>query len=36
VQSAKQQLREQVAQPAVSGAEKILRREVDAKATPTC
>jgi F-type H+-transporting ATPase subunit b len=32
VQSAKQQLREQVAQLAVSGAEKILRREVDAKA----
>ncbi|HET7728565.1 MAG TPA: F0F1 ATP synthase subunit B [Usitatibacter sp.] len=32
VQSAKQQLREQVAQLAVSGAEKILRREVDARA----
>ena len=32
VQSAKQVLREQVAQLAVSGAEKILRREVDAKA----
>jgi F-type H+-transporting ATPase subunit b len=32
VQSAKQQLREQVALLAVSGAEKILRREVDAKA----
>ncbi|MGZ5031556.1 MAG: F0F1 ATP synthase subunit B [Usitatibacter sp.] len=32
VQSAKQQLREQVAQLAVSGAEKILRREVDSKA----
>jgi F-type H+-transporting ATPase subunit b len=32
VQSAKQQLREQVAHLAVSGAEKILRREVDAKA----
>ncbi len=32
VQSAKQQLREQVAKLAVSGAEKILRREVDAKA----
>ena len=32
VQSAKQQLREQVASLAVSGAEKILRREVDAKA----
>ena len=32
VQSAKQALREQVAQLAVSGAEKILRREVDAKA----
>jgi F-type H+-transporting ATPase subunit b len=31
VQSAKQQLREQVAMLAVSGAEKILRREVDAK-----
>jgi F-type H+-transporting ATPase subunit b len=31
VQSAKQQLREQVASLAVSGAEKILRREVDAK-----
>jgi F-type H+-transporting ATPase subunit b len=31
VQSAKQQLREQVAALAVSGAEKILRREVDAK-----
>ena len=32
VQSAKQQLREQVAQLAVAGAEKILSREVDAKA----
>jgi F-type H+-transporting ATPase subunit b len=32
VQSAKQELREQVASLAVSGAEKILRREVDAKA----
>jgi F-type H+-transporting ATPase subunit b len=32
VQSARQQLREQVAVLAVSGAEKILRREVDAKA----
>jgi F-type H+-transporting ATPase subunit b len=32
VQSAKQQLREQVAQLAVAGAEKILAREVDAKA----
>ena len=32
VQSAKQQLREQVAQLAVAGAEKILKREVDAKA----
>jgi F-type H+-transporting ATPase subunit b len=32
VQSAKQQLREQVATLAVSGAEKILGREVDAKA----
>ena len=32
VQSAKQQLREQVAQLAVQGAEKILKREVDAKA----
>jgi len=32
VQSAKQQLREQVAQLAIDGAEKILRREVDAKA----
>jgi F-type H+-transporting ATPase subunit b len=32
VQSAKQQLRDQVAQLAVAGAEKILRREVDAKA----
>jgi F-type H+-transporting ATPase subunit b len=32
VQSAKQVLREQVAQLAVAGAEKILRREVDAKA----
>jgi F-type H+-transporting ATPase subunit b len=32
VQSAKQALREQVASLAVSGAEKILRREVDAKA----
>ena len=32
VQSGKQQLREQVAQLAVAGAEKILRREVDARA----
>jgi F-type H+-transporting ATPase subunit b len=32
VQSAKQQLREQVAELAVVGAEKILRREVDARA----
>ena len=32
VQSAKQQLREQVAKLAVSGAEKILAREVDARA----
>ena len=32
VQSAKAQLREQVAKLAVAGAEKILRREVDAKA----
>ena len=32
VQAAKQKLREQVAALAVSGAEKILRREVDAKA----
>ena len=32
VQSAKQQLREQVAQLAVAGAEKILRREIDANA----
>jgi F-type H+-transporting ATPase subunit b len=32
VQSARQQLREQVAALAVTGAEKILRREVDAKA----
>ena len=32
VQSAKQQLREQVAALAVAGAERILRREVDAKA----
>jgi F-type H+-transporting ATPase subunit b len=32
VQSAKQQLREQVAQLAVAGAEKILSREVDARA----
>ena len=32
VQSAKQQLREQVAALAVNGAEKILRREVDARA----
>ena len=32
VQSAKQQLRDQVAQLAVAGAEKILRREVDARA----
>ncbi len=32
VQSARQQLREQVAVLAVAGAEKILRREVDAKA----
>ena len=31
VQAAKQQLREQVAALAVAGAEKILRREVDAK-----
>ena len=31
VQAAKQQLREQVAQLAVAGAEKILRREVDAR-----
>jgi F-type H+-transporting ATPase subunit b len=31
VQAAKQVLREQVAQLAVTGAEKILRREVDAK-----
>ncbi|MGZ5040451.1 MAG: F0F1 ATP synthase subunit B, partial [Usitatibacter sp.] len=31
VQSARQQLREQVATLAVSGAEKILRREVDAR-----
>ena len=31
VQSAKAQLREQVAKLAVAGAEKILRREVDAK-----
>jgi len=31
VQAAKQQLREQVAALAVQGAEKILRREVDAK-----
>jgi F-type H+-transporting ATPase subunit b len=32
VQAAKQQLREQVAALAVNGAERILRREVDAKA----
>jgi F-type H+-transporting ATPase subunit b len=32
VQAARQQLREQVAQLAVVGAEKILKREVDAKA----
>ena len=32
VQSAKQQLREQVAMLAVTGAEKILQREVDARA----
>jgi len=32
VQSAKQQLREQVAQLAIAGAEKILGREVDARA----
>ncbi|HZZ92602.1 MAG TPA: F0F1 ATP synthase subunit B [Usitatibacter sp.] len=32
VQSAKQQLREQVAALAVTGAEKILQREVDARA----
>jgi len=32
VQAAKQQLREQVAALAVTGAERILRREVDAKA----
>ena len=32
VQAARQQLREQVAALAVTGAEKILRREVDAKA----
>lgn len=32
VHAAKQQLREQVASLAVAGAEKILRREVDAKA----
>src|SRR5881394_1260320 len=32
VQAAKQQLREQVATLAVAGAEKILKREVDAKA----
>jgi F-type H+-transporting ATPase subunit b len=32
VQAAKQQLREQVAALAVSGAEKILKREIDAKA----
>jgi F-type H+-transporting ATPase subunit b len=32
LQSARQQLREQVAALAVQGAEKILRREVDAKA----
>ena len=32
VQSAKAQLREKVAELAVAGAEKILRREVDAKA----
>ena len=33
--SAKEQLREQVAVLAVAGAEKILRREVDAKRTPS-
>jgi F-type H+-transporting ATPase subunit b len=32
VQAARQQLREQIAALAVSGAEKILRREVDARA----
>jgi F-type H+-transporting ATPase subunit b len=32
VQAARQQLREQVAQLAVAGAEKILQREVDARA----
>jgi F-type H+-transporting ATPase subunit b len=32
VQAARQQLREQVAALAITGAEKILRREVDAKA----
>ena len=32
VQAAKQQLREQVAKLAVAGAEKILQREVDARA----
>jgi len=32
VQSAKQQLREQVAKLAIAGAEKILQREVDARA----
>ena len=32
VQAAKQQLREKVAELAVAGAEKILKREVDAKA----
>ena len=32
VQRAREQLREQVAALAVAGAEKILRREVDAKA----
>ena len=32
VQAARQQLRDQVAKLAVAGAEKILRREVDAKA----
>jgi F-type H+-transporting ATPase subunit b len=32
VSQAKEQLREEVAKLAVAGAEKILRREVDAKA----
>jgi len=32
VQAARQQLREKVAELAVAGAEKILKREVDAKA----